>query len=554
MSRFLSFLFIGMLFSCLFLCEKSFAVAEKPVSLEAAKVERLDQGKYSVDLLFKVKPDWHVYAHDESENGLPLKIELVSQNAKITEVIWPESAEEVIESEGVVIRTKFYKGEFTIPVKFEADSINNVVFKIELGACNKICIAQTEEISVKISNGCVICDFLFYGVLALLGGLILNFMPCVFPVISLKVFSFASGREEKFRESAVFTVLGIIFSYLVLAVVTIVLKHLGESIGWGLHFQSSYFVIFLAFIMTVFAYNLNGDFEILVSTGDLRLIDNLGERAKSFFIGATATLLATPCTAPFLSTAVAFAITKDWPVILYIYFMLGLGMSIPFLAFAIFPNASKYLPKSGSWMIKLKKFFAVLFLITAFWLIYILYFQISLSSLILFVLSLLLLKFLLGFRIIYESLRNLILLLVISLALIYVGVGHFENRQLKHEIIYSEGWQKYSDEYLEELISKGEIVLVDVTAEWCVTCKLNKLTTLGNESVINFLKENKIILLRADVTNSNDSVKNLMKLHDRFGVPLNVIYSQKNKNGYLLPHILTPNIIYEAVKENRRTD
>lgn len=553
MSKFLNSVFIGMLFTCLFLCQIAFATHDKPVTVTAGNLENLGGGVYNVNLHFKIQPDWHVYAHDETENGLPLKIGLKSLNAHVSKVSWPPSKEEYVESEDIKIRTKFYENEILVPVTFRSYSGNEVIFKIELGACNKICIAQTEEFSVKLEKKCILCDLVFYGLLALLGGFILNLMPCVFPVISLKVFSFAASGAGKTKDSAIYTVLGIIFSYIVLAVITVILKNLGEAIGWGLHFQSAYFVVFLAFIMVLFAYNLNGDFEILINTSAFKFVDSFGNNAKSFFVGATATLLATPCTAPFLSTAVAFAVTKDAIVIFYIYFMLGLGMSLPFIVIAIYPSAGKFLPKAGDWMLKLKKIFAVLFLLTAFWLIYILYFQISLSGLISFVLMLILLKFTLSFKCLYERILRLILLLLISLFFIYGVIWYFEKQKSEYEHVYSEGWLQYSDKFLEESIQKGDLILVDVTAEWCVTCKLNKLTTLGNEEVLSFLRENNVVLLRADVTNSNEVAKSLMKHHDRYGIPLNVIYSERYKGGYLLPHILSPSLIYEAIKENKRT-
>lgn len=554
MTRFINFICLGMLFSCLFLCSNAFSINAKPVTIKIDSVTLLDENLYKADLSFKVQQNWHVYAHDENESGLPLKIELIGGDGRIIEINWPESIEESLESEGIAVKTKFYKDEFQVSIKFQTNHSNKVLFKVELGACNQVCISQTEEISVEVNKGCKLCDLLFYGLLGILGGFILNLMPCVFPVVALKALALSNTRTENIKQTAFFTTAGILFSFMALALITVLLKNLGDTVGWGLHFQSSYFVIFLAFVMILFAYNLNGDFEILYSVNDRSAISKLGENSKNFFIGATATLMATPCTAPFLSAAVAFALTQHYFVIFYIYLMLGIGMALPFIAISIYPKAGKFLPKSGNWMLMIKKIFAILFLLTAFWLLYILYYQISLSSLLAFIGFLILLKFIFRFSYFYQSLIRLFAVILVFILAIYSSVFLLETRKLEAELSYSEGWVEYSDEVLNKALEGNNLIFIDVTAEWCVTCKLNKLTTLGNEEVVSFLKENKVILLRADVTNSNESVINLMKRHDRFGVPLNVIYSQRYKNGYLLPHILTPNIIYEAVKENRRAE
>lgn len=550
MNKFINLCFLGMFFSCLFFLNDSISQDKNPVLISVSEVKEIENNFYEVNFLFNAKEGWHVYAHDELENGLPMQINSENSNVVIKEIAWPKSFEEETELNDLKINTKFYKDSFIIPVRFSLNYGSDAVFKVELGACNEICIAQSEKINVKTKPNCVICDFLFYGMLALLGGFILNFMPCVLPVISMKIFSLASAQREKTKESAIFTILGVVFSFIIIAIITVFLKNVGESVGWGLHFQSSNFVIFLTFLMMLFAYNLNGDFEVLVNNNGFNFIEKYGNKTKNFLVGATATLLATPCTAPFLAAAVGFAITKSAFIIFYIYIMLGIGMSLPFIAVALHPSLIKFIPKPGQWMIKLKKLFASLFLLTAFWLIYILYFQINLNGLIGLVLMMLLLKFILRFQIIYERLHRLLLLIIVTLACIYAMVWHFDKEQKQYESIYSENWQEYSDEALSEHVSKNHIIFVDVTAEWCVTCKINKLTTLGNEDVILFLKKNNVIMLRADVTNSNESVKNLMKKHDRFGVPLNLIYSPKLPNGYVLPHILTPNLIYQAIAKS----
>jgi len=342
-------------------------------------------------------------------------------------------------------------------------------------------------------------------ILALLGGLILNLMPCVLPVLSIKIISILKhgGKNHRIHrwklfKSFIATAMGIIFSFWLMAGFVIALKLSGNSIGWGMQFQYPPFIIFLIIILSGFAINMWGLFEIPMPNFILKKSYGLDEREAgfigNFLTGSLATLLSTPCSAPFLGTAVSFALAGSPTDILIIFTFLGLGLATPYILLAISPRIFKYMPKPGKWMITLKKILAIALAVTVAWLIN-------------------------------------ILIAIYTVPTIDIG------------------WQKFDESLIAPAIKKGKVVLVDVTADWCLTCKVNENFILENKKVSKALSSKNILKLQADWTHKDIKISNYLKKYNRYGIPFNIIYGPAAPNGITLSEILTTKEILSALKK-----
>jgi len=370
-----------------------------------------------------------------------------------------------------------------------------------------------------------------FGILfaAFLGGIILNIMPCVFPVISLKVMSFVgqSGEDRKkvFLHSAVFA-LGILVFFWILTTVLVVLRAAGsDDVGWGVQLRQPGFVLGLVFVMVVVALSLFGVFEIGGSMtsvgGDLA---NKSGYAGSFWSGALAVLLATPCTAPFMAPAIGFAIGQPPPIMYLVFSVLGLGLAAPYFVFAIFPKLLDLIPSPGPWMETFKQFMGFPMLAVAVWLIGVLSKQLSVGGLQWALAAVLFLAFagwvlgrFCGFdRSAAVRRRGRVAAALIVIASLFVGYQASGKRAPTSS----------SDirEVIAEHRSEGRHVFVDFTAEWCLTCKVNERTTLKTNGVQEMFEENGVEFVIADWTNEDPSITSLLKEFGRAGVPFYALY------------------------------
>ncbi|MGV8948069.1 MAG: protein-disulfide reductase DsbD family protein [Candidatus Paracaedibacter sp.] len=395
--------------------------------------------------------------------------------------------------------------------------------------------------------------------IAFIGGLILNIMPCVLPVLSLKILSVmrhGGGHNATVRQEFLATVLGILFSFILLATAVILLKISGQAVGWGVQFQEPYFLITLIAILTLFACNLFGFFEFrlpffLSSLGGIST--HRESLLGSFLEGCLVTVLATPCTAPFLGTALAFAFSQGTPEILTIFSFMGLGLAFPFLLIAFFPNVATMLPKPGIWMVKVKHFFGFLIIITAIWLVYVLIAEIgqtgsySIAMLMLF-LSLFLKKAK-GRSEVQKNMAWLgASLLIAASFLLPVFISESVNVHSSHK----EGlWKPFEPERIEGYVKAGKTVLVNVTADWCLTCQANKYFVLKNKAVLEALRQNNVILMEADWTNHDPKITAYLKSFNQYGIPFYAVYGCKTSNGEFLGQILTPQKVLQALENEK---
>lgn len=396
-----------------------------------------------------------------------------------------------------------------------------------------------EEISFRPNVIKKSSNIFYYLIMAILGGFILNFMPCVFPILSLKLYSFTKivdTPKQKISFNCLLIILGIISSFLLLAFAVIVFKMFGESLGWGFQFQNAYFITFIASLILIFSLNLLGFFEIILPETLLRKIDNFLVSKKEFnhfFSGAFATLLATPCSAPFLGTAVGFSMAASYNYVLIIFLFISIGFAFPYIIFYFFPNTIKLFPKPGKWMLVFKNILGLLLLVSAAWFFSLL--QVDNKFILTIFLSILLVAFLKN-----RNNFNKYIFIVSSLLILTFFFNKFDQDP-------NISWKSFKNITLEDYLKEDKVILVDVTADWCVTCKFNKITTLNSRKVRDFLKENEVITLRADWTNKNNEIFEYIKKFDRFGIPVNVVYGPKNKNGILLPELISKDIVLKEL-------
>lgn len=389
---------------------------------------------------------------------------------------------------------------------------------------------------------------------AFIGGLILNIMPCVLPVISLKIFGVMKhgAKDKKFiRKSFFYSALGIIFSFMVLAAIIISLKLAGQEIGWGIQFQQPMFIVFLMVILTLFAANQWGWFEVLLPTklGDKlnHAIEDHGESTPfgNFLTGAFATLLATPCTAPFLTTAVSFAFTSSNLMIVLVFLVMGLGLAFPYILLMLFPSVAKSFPKPGKWMLKVKIVLGFFLYFTNFWLLYVLfnsagYFAPIVTISCLHVLLLLL--FLSKYKNL-DRLRTLAAALWVIIATF--GMSYYFASGEMNEKHNEKSWVEFNENKIPEYVSKGKIVFVDVTADWCLTCKFNKIRVINK--MMDFFKEEDVVLMKADFTKPNETIYNYLVKNGTYAIPFNKVYGPAAPEGIRLKEILTQEIVRKAV-------
>ncbi len=396
--------------------------------------------------------------------------------------------------------------------------------------------------------------------LALIGGLILNLMPCVLPVRSIKLLSVVShggGDPKTVRLGFLATTAGIIVSFLALATLAVGVKAAGLAVGWGIQFQQPLFIVAIVVILTLFAANMWGLFEINLpgQVSDVAVKASGGTSLTgNFFQGAFATLLATPCTAPFLGTSIGFALSRGASEIYAVFAALGVGMAAPFILVALFPVLATKLPRPGPWMDWLKKFLALALVATAVWLLSVMGFQVSATAA--FVVGALMAAIAVLFAV--RRYVSPAMMRAVPAAIVIVIAGAFatpatlsalnlHGNDAPAEI--NSDWRPFDQAAIGQLVAAGNVVFVDVTAEWCITCQVNKKRVLQAGDVAGVLNNAKVITMRADWTKPNNEVANYLASFNRFGIPFNVIYGPNSPSGVVLPELLSSSAVFAGLEK-----
>lgn len=411
---------------------------------------------------------------------------------------------------------------------------------------------------------------------AFLGGIILNLMPCVLPVLSLKIFDFVKrsgeSRLKVFMHGVVFT-LGVLLSFWVLAGLLLILRQGGQQLGWGYQLQSPAFLMVLCALFFFFSLNLFGVFEMGYIFTRIGSTKEKSGHMGSFMAGVTATVVATPCTGPFMSTAMGFAFTQPAYYSMLIFTFLGLGMASPYLLLAAFPAMMRYLPKPGEWMEHLKQFMGFPLLATAIWLAWVLGQQAGVDGLIALLVLLLMAgisAWILGkWTALHRSTPTRVIAGILALVIFlpsFVLVMMFMDQQRK---ITSEtrkdtlagraasatssasadkiAWEAFTPERLQALLAQGKPVFLDFTADWCLSCKVNEKVALDRPEVAAKFHELGIAALKADWTSRDEAIAKTLAGYGRNSIPLYVLYSGKGGEYTILPEIITSAIVLDAL-------
>ena len=408
--------------------------------------------------------------------------------------------------------------------------------------------------------------FLLFG---FIGGFILNLMPCVLPVISLKIFGFiqqAGQSRQKILQSGLAFTAGIFAWFIGLALILIALKAAGHQITWAVQFTNPYFVLFMSVVVLVFALNLFGVFEISLPQSAARgLLNASGAEgnAGSFFQGVFATVLATPCTAPFLGTALGFAFTQSAGVILAMFVAIAAGMSAPYFLLSAQPAWLRFLPKPGPWMVRVKQFMGFLLLATLLFLLYVLGAQRGTDAVIwasCFLLVISIVCWMKGAFITASTSAKGHAIAVVAMAILLAAAGFYfiagKFRSTRLDPLQSQAvgdWRPFTPERLQEEISQGHVVFVDFTAAWCLTCKFNEASVLESALVREAFQRHSVTKLRADWTNGDPAITKLLQQFGRPGVPLYVLYPGKSQDPVVFPELLTKSIIVDKLETISRT-
>ena len=407
---------------------------------------------------------------------------------------------------------------------------------------------------------------------AFLGGLILNIMPCVLPVIALKILGFVNQSKEspkRVRTHGLLYGWGVLVSFFLLAAIVIGVQHAGRSASWGMQFQNPQFLVVMTVLITLVALNLFGVFEVTLSGRAMGAAAQLASKegkVGAFFNGVLATALATPCTAPFLGVALGFAFTQSAPVVVLMFLMIGLGLAAPYVLLSFVPGLARFSPRPGAWMEKFKMAMGFPMLATAVWLFTLTTAHFGKSApfwLGIFLVLLALAVWVWG-EFVQRGVKQRALATTASLAVAALAYFGVLERQLNWRSPVTEknargslaqepggiDWQPWRPEAVAKARAEGRPVFVDFTADWCVTCQANKRTSIEISSVRTKLKEINAVALIGDYTREDDAITAELQRFGRAGVPLVLVYpGDPNAEPIVLPEVLTPGIVLDALEK-----
>ena len=383
------------------------------------------------------------------------------------------------------------------------------------------------------AGGFAFADLLAILASAVLGGLILNLMPCVFPVLSIKALSLLGAPEGRLRDATGFSV-GVVATFLLLGVVLVVLKSAGEAVGWGFQLQSPGFVAAMAVLFFVLGLNLLG---VLETPGFGIGVD----RAGPFATGMLAVVVATPCTVPFMGVAVGYGLSQPAPILLAVMAALGVGMALPYVVVAAVPGIANRLPRPGAWMATLKQAMAFPMFATVVWLVWVLAQQAGAGGAAWVLAAFVAVGFLAWLGVRRPARLRPVWLGVAALAVLSVWTASSVERPA------AAAGAGFDMQVVEAHRGSGSPVFVNFTASWCITCLTNEQSTLGTERVRDYFERHGIAYVKGDWTNADPAITAVLERFGRSGVPL-YVYFPPAGDPVVLPQILTPGIVIGAIE------
>ena len=565
-----------------------------PAALKGAPVQAtlvpevfdLHKGTGRVFLILTLQKGWKVYGPSKDADQMSYSPHFTwadSTNVADVQATWPAT----LEARTGNLVSHVYRHTVIVPLDFQARAPGQPVLlkgTLEALACSssscrplqipltfefqqaltqenaqaRIQKIITEAATPEEKEGVSLWTILLF---AFLGGCLLNVMPCVLPVLGVKLLVFAKGKPGACRIRELWmTAAGIYATFMVFAAGTQILKALGETVGWGAHFQNPYFLSFMVVVLILFTANMWGFFEFAVPTwaqkasAQTRGSDGPQRQSwRSFFSGVLSVLLATPCTTPFVGTAVGFALARDALEIYAVFSIIAVGFSSPYWITALLPSHRMPLPRPGPWIMIFQRVLGVLLLGTIAWLLFLLGAHQPLSHLIMMT-SLVLISFVFFWLCHTGKAWARIPTGLVLCALL--GAPFLPNTWLwgnenQTPAVDMMGWLPFHPNHIAHLVTKGKTVFVDLTASWCLTCHLNKKMVLNATSLAKILASPDVIRMRGDWTTRNDLIPPFLQQFGRSGIPCNVIFGPGAPEGILLPEILTAESVLEALKEAR---
>ncbi len=383
---------------------------------------------------------------------------------------------------------------------------------------------------------------------ALLGGLILNVMPCVLPVLSLKLLGLVGHGQDSRRVRLGFLAssAGIIATFLLLAAALVALQQAGETIGWGIQFQYPWFLVAMVLLLTLFAANLFGWFEVPLPASLGRAAGGGDGLGGQFVAGAFATLLATPCSAPFVGAAVGFALARGPAEIFAIFAALGVGLAAPYLLVAAVPGLARMLPRPGRWMVGLRRALGLLLAGTAVWLLTVLAAQIEARAALAVGALMLASAGALWARRRLPPRARIASPVAVGLLAFMAFLAAYDPGD-SPVTARERNWSAFDAAAIPRLVGEGKTVFVDVTADWCLTCLVNKNLVVESSVIAARLADADVVAMQADWTRPNDAIARYLAAHGRYGIPFNAVYGPGAPDGILLPELLTEESVLDAL-------
>lgn len=431
---------------------------------------------------------------------------------------------------------------------------------LESAASQPVLLPPSPNSTTSANNGSGIAFTLLMLGSALLGGILLNLMPCVFPVLSIKALSLANNHDRTSRiQHAWSYTLGCLLTFVVVAGVLLMIRHAGSAVGWGFQLQSPAVITLLIFLFFIMGLSLSGFVTFGAKwMGVGQALTQGNQRSHSFFTGVLAAVVASPCTAPFMAPALGYALTQPTWIALSIFACLGVGMALPFLLLSYVPQLNRYLPAPGAWMNTFKQAVAFPLYITCVWLLWVLGQQIGNDGVAIVALGAISIVF--AIWLIQKKASWSPALTLTAIALMGIIAWNSQHQPTISGTQANDGhWQTYNESTLSALRQDGRAVFVNLTADWCITCKVNEKVVFTPDTLAR-MKANDIQLLEGDWTNYNAEITTILSQYGRGGVPLYLFYPA-NPNAHtskagstqtealILPQILTPNMIETLINE-----
>jgi thiol:disulfide interchange protein len=450
---------------------------------------------------------------------------------------------------GLLLVTDTDGNELAYQVEAEPTGVNSAVLGGVLAAAADSAGSTMGEMGLGMV-------FLF----ALLGGVILNLMPCVFPILSMKVLSLSAHGESSQhtqRLHGIAYAAGVMLAFLALAAVLLSLQAGGAAIGWGFHLQQPWFVAALIYLFFVMGLSLSGVVEFGTSImGTGAALQEKEGYSGSFFTGVLATVVASPCTAPFMGAALGFAFTQSMPVALTVFLALGFGMALPFLLLSFIPALARRMPRPGQWMVVFKQVLAFPLYATAVWLLWVLGQQTDANAMALVIASCVLLAFAAWLyqqrhesRGGWKAVSALLILLCLAGAVSVLRSPFLQVTSVGAEVAVDANYEAFSTARLSTLRAEGKPVFVNMTAAWCITCLVNEKVALSSSSFTAALADKGVTYLKGDWTNNDPEITAVLKQYETSGVPLYLLFpADPSRPAEVLPQILTESVVLEALE------